>query len=314
MYPSAVRRIALVATAIAAALAAIPGPPPATSRPAPPGFRDADYWRFADRIAAQLDRVWDDAAGRYVPGSGGVETMFNADMLLVHAAAAEEGHQGPARNDERARALARALTATPPYVTRPGRRTPGTQAHVPGWVSTMTSTVGNQHLVIDSQVVDGLVHAWRARRALRLPDALADRIAQTVHRTARGPYWRWPALRLNQLNWHALVSAGDATVTGAWRRAGRDIRRHIERFAAGVRSSGSSAGNLGPGLRFHYLPARPRATRFNLDSAEYANIVASFARFYEPARRTGMARPSARALRLVRDWMRRVLTGSVCSF
>ena len=38
----------------------------------------------------------------------------------------------------------------------------------------------------------------------------------------------------------------------------------------------------------------------NVDSAEYANIVASFPRFYAQARRAGMAPPSPAARRLLR--------------
>jgi hypothetical protein len=324
MCPSVARTVALVAATVAGALAALPEPHAATDSPravsdspraatdsprAATGLSDRDYWAFADRVVDRLDGLWNAAAGRYDARDRAVDTMLNADLLLVHAAAAAAGHAGPARNDERARTLARALVASPPYVNRPGRRSPGTHAHVPGWVSSMDTTVGNQQLVIDAQVVDALVHAWRFRRALRLPDRLANRITEAVHRTAGGRFWRWPALALNQLNWYALVFAGDATVAGARRRFARDLRRHIERFVAGIRTGGPTAGNLGPGLRFHYLPDRSRARKFNVDSPEYANIVASFARFYTPARGAGMPRPSPRALRLLRAWMRRVVAG-----
>jgi hypothetical protein len=317
MRPSTPARVAVVAIAAVLATAALLGngqPAPHAAGKAPAarsadGYGDREYWRFADRIVDRLDALWDARAGRYDAGSGGVDTMLNADLLLVHAAAALARHEGPARNDARARALAHALTASPPYVDRPGRRSPGAHAHAPGWVSSMSTTVANQHLVIDAQVVDGLTHGWLARRELRLPRPLAARIAAAVHRTARGSYWRWPALRLNQLNWHALVSAADATVAGERRRFARDLRRHIERFAAGVRTAGATAGNLGPGLRFHYLPHFPRSSAFNIDSAEYASIVASFTRFYGAARRAGMPLPSPRALHLLRGWMRRVLAG-----
>ena len=47
----------------------------------------------------------------------------------------------------------------------------------------------------------------------------------------------------------------------------------------------------------------------NTDSAEYANIVASFTREYAQARRSGMRPPSPAARRLLRQWLMRVLAG-----
>jgi hypothetical protein len=69
------------------------------------------------------------------------------------------------------------------------------------------------------------------------------------------------------------------------------------------------AGNLGPGLHFHYMPARPAGSRLNVDSAEYASIVAGFTRFYARARRAGMRAPSRADRRLLGAWLTRVLTG-----
>ena len=42
-------------------------------------------------------------------------------------------------------------------------------------------------------------------------------------------------------------------------------------------------------MRFHYLPHDALNHPMNVDSAEYANIVLSFTRFYNQARRAGMA-------------------------
>ena len=41
-------------------------------------------------------------------------------------------------------------------------------------------------------------------------------------------------------------------------------------------------------MRFHYLPDMPLNAPMNVDSAEYANIVLTFTRFYDQARRAGM--------------------------
>jgi hypothetical protein len=87
-------------------------------------------------------------------------------LLLTHSVAAARGYDGPARNDHRARMLALRLVDGVPFVTKPGSG----QTHAPGWVCSMTSARGGQHLVFDAEVVDGLVYAYRARAALRLAE------------------------------------------------------------------------------------------------------------------------------------------------
>ena len=49
----------------------------------------------------------------------------------------------------------------------------------------MTGGAGDQHLVFDAEIVDGLVYAWRARRELGLPAVHRARIAARIHRAAR---------------------------------------------------------------------------------------------------------------------------------
>ena len=63
------------------------------------------------------------------------------------------------------------------------------------------------------------MHAWKARRALGLPDETARMIADRIHRVAHTRFWRWPTIRLNQVNWYALMYAADATVSGQLRRS-----------------------------------------------------------------------------------------------
>ena len=72
-----------------------------------------------------------------------------------------------------------------------------------------------------------------------------------------GPFWRWPAIRLNQINWYALVYAANATVTGSPRLLRHDLRLQIERFVARARGRAGAAGNLGPGPALQ-LPAALR--------------------------------------------------------
>ena len=277
---------------------------------APAPLDDHGYLTVADRIVPAFDRLWDEREGRYMVFGGGVETTSNANLLLAHAVAAQRGHRGPARQDARARRIVASLLASPPYAAKLPRLPAGdSQRHAPGWVSSMRTLRSGQHVMIDSEVVDGLVHAWSARRALGLTRSASRRIARRIHAVARGRFWRWPKIRLNQFNWYARLYSADAIVTGRNLLLRRDLRRQIARFTADTHGSSARAGNLGPGLRFHYLPHRPRRTRSNFDSPEYANMVASFTRFYSLARRRGMAAPSPAARRLLRRWLRRVVTG-----
>ena len=124
--------------------------------------------------------------------------------------------------------LAKRLVSSPPFVTKPGLG----QSHAPGWVSSMTHVTG-QHLVFDAEVVDGLVYAYRARAALDLPDSTVRAIRDAIHSTARGSFWRYPTIRLNQVNWYALMYAADATVTGDNTLLKRDMSLQLRRFFAG---------------------------------------------------------------------------------
>src|SRR4051794_35237544 len=266
---------------------------------------EQDYWAFADRMQAKIDRYWDDDAGLYSGFSSGA----HSDVLLTLSVAALRDHHGPARNDRRARRIVDALVDSPPFVATAPPRWKDAQTHAPGFVASMHTLQSNQHLVVDTEVIDGLRYAWMARRELGLSDAQAAAIADRIHRTALGSYWRWPTIRLNQINWYALVYAANATVTGSPRLLRHDLWLQIERFAARARGTAGTAGNLGPGRRFNYLPHLRPETRMNTDSAEYANITASFTREYTQARRAGMRPLSSGARHLVRQWLMRVLAG-----
>ena len=160
-----------------------------------------------------------------------------------------------------------------------------------------------QHVMFDAQIVDALVHAWQARRELGLPGRTARLIADRIHRVARCRFWRWPTIRLNQINWYALVYAADATVTGDPTLLRHDLRAQLD---AGSSPAGATSA---PGCASTTCRSGRRRRPANVDSAEYANIVLSFLRFYEQARRAGMA-PLPRAGRgLVRRWIRRAIAG-----
>jgi hypothetical protein len=282
----------------------------AASAPPPVPLDDHGYLGVADRLQRVFDPLWDERAGHYELGGGGVAATTNANLLLVHSVAALRGHRGPARQDERARRMVEQLLESPPYAaTLPPRLDASSQWHAPGWVSSMTALRSGQHVMVDAEVVDGLVHAWLARRELGLSPASARMVARRIHRVAASRFWRWPSIRLNQFNWYARLYSADAIVTGRGTLLRRDLRRQIARFTRGAHGAHGLAGNLGPGLRFHYFPHLTRRTSVNFDSPEYANMVASFARFYSLARRHGMAAPRAADRRLLRRWLRRVLAG-----
>jgi hypothetical protein len=268
------------------------------------GLDDAGYLALADRLQRRLQPLWNARLGRYEPGPGATDTEVNGDLLLVHSVAAQQGHDGPARADARARSIARFLVSPAVWTERPPLGA-DPQVTGPGWVATPGKP--NRHMVFDVEAIDGLVHAYLARDAIGLDARTVARIRDEIHQVATSEDWRWPALRLNQINWYAAVFAADAIVNGERHALADGLGRHLASFLAGVAPQGAKAGNLGPGLRFHYLPARGLRTRSNVDSAEYANIVLSFSRYYGLARRSGMREPAQ--LGLLRDWVRRVLAG-----
>ena len=231
--------------AATAALAALALVAPATASAQTQPYDDTAYFATADKLQQRLDGLWNEERGYYQGGGGGVEPMVNSLMLLGHSVAAMKGHAGPSRNDERARSLALELVKGP-YVTSPAEG----QKHAPGWTNSMNGR-GFQHLVFDAEVVDGLVYAYRARKELQLPDSTVNAIRDAISRTARGPFWRWPALRLNQFNWNATMLAADATVNGRDDPfAFRALARHIARVRR------PRADPRGQGLRFNYVPGR----------------------------------------------------------
>ena len=59
-------------------------------------------------------------------------------------------------------------------------------------------------------------------------------MAALVQRCAHGPFFRYPNVRLNQINWNAEVFAHAATMTGDTSLLRRDYYLHMRRFVAGV--------------------------------------------------------------------------------
>ncbi len=268
------------------------------------------YWEFADKLARRLDDTWNPALDRYRPGSASVDSMLNANMLLLFSTAALRGHEGAARQDARARSIAAKLMNTPPWVETVTDPAPGSQPHEPGWVASMSEEKTAQHLVVDGEITDALAMAWLARDALGLDPAVQALMQDRLRRVAEGPYWRYPTLRLNQVNWYAEVYNAAALATGNPVYLQRDLRGQLAALIRSIRAPApNTAGTFGPGMQFHYLPHGLERSQLNVDSAEYANIVASVARFYDSSLALGM-RPLPRDDEaLLRRWMTRVLSG-----
>jgi hypothetical protein len=318
-------RLTLIAVALgvtyAVASAPLPGgaaEPSAPRYPRPeataPPFSDNDYWVFADRIADALDARWDSDRGAY-RSIGGADPKvlynirYNAQLLLAHSVAALKGHEGATRRDARARKLVERLTQPPAWGPHPD---PSKALGRPSacWATDVFSGLAG-HMSLDSKVAEALTWAWRARKQLELKPAAVARIATRIRACAHKRIWRYPALTGNQINWFSELYASMAVVTGDGSLLRSDYRAQLERFAAAIARPmrHRRSPNLGPGYQFHYHPERPGSDAVNLDSPEYANIVAQALQYYDAALRAGMRRLPGRSERLIRAWVSRILGG-----
>jgi hypothetical protein len=279
--------------------------------PSPP-LHDRDYWSFADWLMPYFDALWEPENNYYRSGGGRVGRIYhNSALLTTHAIAALTHHNGACRQDGRAARLARRLCDSPPWSERATPTVPDPQFHVPGWVESMGTTDANMDKSIDPKVAEALMYAWRARDVLRLPAETVSLIQDRITRCARGSFFRFPNVRLNQINWHSEMYAHLATVTGDNELLVNDYREQMERFTSGITQPTVQGGspNLGPGYRFHYLPHKPPDHGLNLDSAEYANMTCHFLIWYEQALRVGMAPLSEDHARLLRAWVEHIVCG-----
>ena len=293
--------------------AAVAAPPVASAQLAvgSPPLRDADYWAFADWLQPAMDQIWSDAETAYTH-----DARINASALVTHAVAALRGHEGACRRDERARQLARRLCESPPYrptpaggPTRHANPRSESQRHAPGFVSNIAHASSVQHITVDPKVARALYYAWRARKELDLPPATVARIVQCVRSVAYSPFFRYPNIRLNQINFAAELHACAASMTGDSTLLRRDYRKQLTRFLNGAKRPVRPwrIPNLGPSYNFHRNPFQSSRTRQNIESAEYANIVLDVIYYYEQARRAGMAPISKRNARTLRAFVSRAL-------
>ncbi len=287
----------------------------ATVAPGSPGlgrppFRRDDYWRFADWLQPYFDALWKPERRLYGSSSTSNGRIYHNSLLLTtHAIAALDGHLGPSRNDQRARILAARLCESPPWSELAAPSIPDRQFHTPGWVESLGTHAAPMDKSIDPKVAEALMYCWRARGALGLPQETVSLIVDRISRCAHGPFFRYPSVRLNQINWNCELYAHSATVTGDGELLRLDYRAQVERFSQGIRKRLFQHGspNLGPGYRFHYLPRSEPQHPYNLDSSEYASETCHFIAYWEAAVQAGMQPIEPQYMTLLRAWVEHVV-------
>ncbi len=305
------RRVAAVlALAVAVPLMLIVTGSARAATPEPP-LRNADYFAFADHVAAALESSWSPKQGIYTTGARSIDTIANAAMLTVFATAAAYGHAGPARDDARARLLARRLTDAPPWYTAPRPPRYDKMFHTPGWTSNMDGPYVDMDKSIDPKVAEGLQIAYRTRDVLGLDAETVRRIREEIHAVSHVDFFRYPKVRLNQINWNSELYAYDWLVNGDAELLKRDYRRHVDAFTRGFKRPQIAGGapNVGPSYRFTYQSNAPLSHPRNVDSAEYANMTLHFLYWYRTALQAGMIPLSREDRRLLRGWVQRDLYG-----
>jgi hypothetical protein len=282
------------------------------ARAAAGDYTVASYLAFMDAVVARIHSEWSTTANAYRAPNGTYATVINARMLQVHAQAATSGHAGASRDDERARLLVATLLQSPMPFRVSGAGVPHEKMfHLPGWITSLTDPDAVMDKAVDPQVAQALVGAWRARAVLGLDPATIQQLIAAVAAVARCSFFRYPGIRLNQLNWNCALYALDAELTGATDLLRGDYRQQLLRFATFATRAEQREGspNLGPGWHFDYLPNHPSSSMANLDSAEYANEVLDCLRHYSVALAAGMTPLPAFALDVYKAYARRTLYG-----
>jgi hypothetical protein len=270
------------------------------------------YLALMDTVVERIHPQWSEWRGAYRAPQGTYSTVINARMLQVHAGAAAAGHTGPSRDDERARRLVQTLLTSPAPWRVSGVGVPHEKMfHLPGWITSLTEPGAVMDKAVDPQVAQALVAAWRAGATLGLEETTLQSIVQAVSAVARCSFFRYPGIRLNQLNWNCALYALDAELTGASDLLQGDYREQMlrfARFATRIEHPGGST-NLGPGWHFHYLPNYDLSAMANLDAPEYASEVLDCVRHYSVALAAGMEPLPEWALDVFRAYAARTLYG-----
>ena len=135
------------------------------------------------------------------------------------------------------------------------------------------------------------------------------RIATASTASRAGAFFRYPNVRLNQINWNAELYAYAAALTGDPELLRNDYRRHVRRFIAGVRRPLHEGGarTCPPATASSTRPPTPaRAEPRQRGVREHH---AALHAWYEQALRAGMRPLPAADMAILRAWAARVQFG-----
>jgi hypothetical protein len=274
-------------------------------------FDPVPAWAFADRRALELEALWRPGETTYVMATGRHSTRLLANMLTLHASAAQDGHTGPSRRDERIEPIVRTLTRFPAFQSRSTGRWRLGQHHAPGWLENPAGFPSPQHVSLDAEAASALAAAWRVRDIVGLSADSRRRIRRVVGMTARSRFFRYPSVRLNQFHWNTAMYAADAIVNERVSLLRRDLRLQLVRFVHFARHAHpDGAPNLTRGLGLHYLPQFRAGRGANrMSSSEYGVAIAEGVRDLADAQVAGMRPLDPAQRRLLSAWLRRLLFG-----
>jgi hypothetical protein len=284
---------------------------PVPDLPTTGGWNNANYWDFADWAMNAAEQGWNEKTGFY-----GSDIRTSAAMLAAHSIAAQLGYTGgPTRNDARAVRMAQTLVLTPPFKTSAGAST-GTlnprstnQTHSPGWTGSPTSATAPQHVSIDPKVAEALSRAWMVRDTIGLPAATATQIVDRIQATAEGVFFRYPNMRLNQVNWYLELYIWAATTADDPKTWLPEFRNQLRRWCAGATRATTpwEIPNLGPSWSFHREPLTPIDAPQNIESNEYACIILDALSYLREAKQYGLVL-TTQEKKVLYAWSKRALS------
>ncbi len=285
---------------------------PAPDLPTTSGWTNDDYWAFADWALTVADDLWNESTGFY-----GTDIRTSAAMLAAHSIAAQTGYTGgPTRNDARAKRMAEQLVNAPPFRNAPSSGSTGStnphsnsQSHTPGWTSSPTSSSQSQHVSIDPKVAEALSRAWLVRDTIGLSSQTASRIASRVQSTAQGVFFKYPNMRLNQVNWYLELYLWAAVTTDSPQKWMSPFRNQLTRWCTGATQKRDPwmINNLGPSWSFHRDPLSSVNDPQNIESNEYACIILDSLSYLPEAKQYGL-KLSSHEKKVLKAWSKRAIS------
>ena len=276
------------------------------------GWANADYWAFADWAMSVADALWNDETGFY-----GSDIRTSCGMLAAHSIAAQMGYTGgPTRNDARAKRMAETLANAPPFKVPPsGKSSTGStdpqsssQSHSPGWTGSPTSSTQDQHVSIDPKVAEALSRAWIVRDTIGLSANTANRIAGRIQATAEGVFFKYPNMRLNQVNWYLELYVWAAVTAKDPQQWLGEFRRQLTRWCTGATQQRDpwKIPNLSPSWSFHRDPFQSENSPQNIESNEYACIILDALSYLPEAKQYGLTL-SSQQKKVLKAWSKRAV-------